>query len=141
MRWIILLCTMFIVGCDQNSSEVYSPQSPEAKAIAFLDNIYNQNNVKKAVRLVNPRLKELMTHYHIASSVQRHMLNLSMTNVQFEVDDVDIDFFRKFSKDVNVKVKLLGLKHGEKWTDDRTIRLKKYNDIWVIVDILPERHF
>ena len=135
-----MLClAVFMFGCDHSSS--VPPKSPEAKSIEFLDNIYNQRDVKKAATLVNPRLKELLKHYHIASSVQRHMLNLSMTKVQFEIDDVDIDFFRKFSTDVKVKVKLLGLKGGEKWIDDRTLRLKKQQGQWVIVDIIPEKHW
>ena len=140
MRWILLCFSIFLFGCDQSSRDV-APKSPEAKAIEFLDNIYNKRNVKKASKLVNSRLKDLMNHYHIASSVQRHMLNLAMTNVKFEVDDVDIDFFRKFSKDVTVKIKLLGLKGGEKWMDDRTLRLKKRNGKWVIVEIIPEKHW
>ncbi|WP_338049502.1 hypothetical protein [Parashewanella hymeniacidonis] len=139
MRWIVLCLTIFIFGCDQSSS--VSAKSPEAKSIEFLDNIYNKRDVKAAMTLVNPRLKDLLKHYHIASSVQRHMLNLPMTNVQFEVDDVDIDFFRKFSTDVKVKVKLLGLKGGEKWMDDRTLRLIKQQGQWVIVDIIPEKHW
>ena len=141
MRWIILCLVIVITGCDQSSSSDIVPKSPEAKAIEFLDNIYNKRNVKQAIKLVNPRLKELMEHYHIASSVQRHMLNLAMNDVVFEVDDVDIDFFRKFSKDVTVKIKFIGLKGGENWVDDRTLRLKKRSDIWVIVDIIPEKQW
>ena len=131
---------MLLFGCDQSSQNL-APKSPEAKAIEFLDNIYNKRDVKSASKLVDTRLQELMRHYHIASSVQRHMLNLAMTNVKLEVDDIDIDFFRKFSTDVTVKVKLLGLKGGEQWLDDRTLRLKKRNGNWVIVEIIPEKHW
>lgn len=72
-------------------------------------------------------MKEVIAHYHIASSVQRHFLNLSMTNVTLEVEVVDIDFFRKFTDDVNVIVKIYGLKGGRTWIDDRTIKLHRNN--------------
>ncbi len=140
MRWILLCFSIFLVGCDQSSQDV-APKSPEAKAIEFLDSIYNKRDVKRAGTLADSGLRDLMNHYHISSSVQRHMLNLAMTDVKFEVDDVDIDFFRKFSKDVTVKVKLIGLKGGERWTDDRTLRLKKRGGKWVIVEIIPEKHW
>ena len=69
----------------------------------------------------------------------RPLLGLSMTNVEMEIDDIDIDFFRKFTKDVIVVVKMKGLKGGQPWIDDRTIRLHKIGSKWTIVELMPEK--
>nr|WP_190272108.1 hypothetical protein [Shewanella pealeana] len=124
---------------DTHSSDKVSLRSPELSSLGFLNAIYVDRDVEKAKLYVNDSLKEILGHYYIASSVQRYVLNLSMTDVQLEVDEVDIDFFRKFTDDVTVIVKIKGLRGGQDWIDDRTIRLHKRNDKWIIVEIMPEK--
>ncbi|NKF52462.1 hypothetical protein G3R49_18040 [Shewanella sp. WXL01] len=62
-----------------------------------------------------------------------------MTDVTMSIDEIDIDFFRKFTDDVTVIVKMEGLRGGRDWVDDRTIRLVKRGKSWIIVEILPEK--
>lgn len=113
--------------------------TPEEVSLGFFSAIYVDRDVEKAKLYVNEQLKEVLTHYYIAAAVQRNVLSLSMTNVEMEIDDIDIDFFRKFTKDVMVVVKMKGLKGGQPWIDDRTIRLHKINGKWIIVEIMPEK--
>ncbi|MCL1140703.1 hypothetical protein [Shewanella pneumatophori] len=116
-----------------------SLRSPELTSLGFLEAVYNERSVDKAKLFVNEPLQEILSHYYIAASVQRNMLNLSMTDVELEVDEVDIDFFRKFTDDVTVIVKIKGLRNGQHWIDDRTLRLNKYKGNWIIVEIVPEK--
>ncbi|NRD73644.1 hypothetical protein HQQ94_10355 [Shewanella sp. VB17] len=134
MKIITIFCFFFILGCGQESAH----RTPEDVSLGFFTAIYIDKDIKKAQLYVNEPMKEVIAHYHIASSVQRHFLNLSMTNVTLEVEVVDIDFFRKFTDDVNVIVKIYGLKGGRTWIDDRTIKLHRNNKKWKIVEILPE---
>ncbi|GLR31849.1 hypothetical protein GCM10007922_14060 [Shewanella decolorationis] len=113
--------------------------TPEEVSLGFFSAIYVERDVEKAKQYVNEPLKEVLTHYYIAAAVQRNVLSLSMTNVEMEIDDIDIDFFRKFTKDVMVVVKMKGLKGGQPWIDDRTIRLHKIAGKWIIVEIMPEK--
>lgn len=108
-------------------------------SLGFFKAIYVDRNVEQAKQYVDDPIKQVLTHYHIAAAVQRNMLGLSMTNVEMEIDDIDIDFFRKFTKDVIVVVKMKGLKGGQPWIDDRTIRLHKIGSQWIIVELLPEK--
>lgn len=139
MRLILLCCALFLFGCDNSVDDATSTASPEQVSLGFFHAIYVERDVSKAQEYVDAPLKEILGHYHIAASVQRYVLNLSMTNVQMEIDEIDIDFFRKFTDDVTVIVKLKGLKGGSPWIDDRTLRLHKRGKNWVIVDILPEK--
>lgn len=137
---ITLLFVFFLSACEQSTDPNAQPKlSPEQVSLGFFQAIYVDNDVEKAKQFVAPDIQEVMDHYHIASAVQRHVLGLSMKQVTMSIDEIDIDFFRKFTDDVTVVVKMEGLKGGRQWVDDRTIRLHKKGNTWVIVEILPEK--
>ncbi|WP_254693791.1 hypothetical protein [Shewanella sp. MEBiC00475] len=134
------LFLLFILSaCSQSDDIGQQLLSPEQVTLGFFNAIYVERDVEKAQRFVAPDLKEIIDHYHIASQVQRHVLGLSMSQVTIAIDEIDIDFFRKFTDDVTVVVKMEGLKGGKKWVDNRTIRLHKKGNTWIIVDFLPEK--
>ncbi|MBW8182105.1 hypothetical protein [Shewanella nanhaiensis] len=139
MRIIAIFCLFFLLGCGPELSDSGPVRSPEDVSLGFFTAIYIDKDIKKAQEYVNEPMKEVIAHYHIASAVQRHMLNLSMTDVKLEIAEIDIDFFRKFTDDVTVIVKMHGLKGGSPWIDDRTLRLQKTGVKWEIVEILPEK--
>ncbi len=136
MKIIALLSLLFLAGCSPDSAPT---RTPEQVSLGFFHAIYVERDVDQAKQFVNEPMKEVLDHYYIASAVQRHVLNLSMTEVTMEIEEIDIDFFRKFTDDVTVIVKMQGLKGGEAWIDDRTIRLHKIGSSWVIVEVLPEK--
>ncbi|MBB1270741.1 hypothetical protein [Shewanella sp. SR44-3] len=136
MSRIIILLLFILQGCEQ-AEEIQL--SPEEVSLGFFSAIYIDRDVEKAKPFVTAELQELLEHYYIAASVQRHVLGLSMTDVSMSIDEIDIDFFRKFTDDVTVIIKMVGKKGGKHWVDDRTIRLHKRGKRWVIVEFLPER--
>ncbi|QYX63283.1 hypothetical protein K2227_13880 [Shewanella putrefaciens] len=139
MRTLFFISLLFLFGCGDPSTEEQRQLSPEEVSLGFFKAIYVDRNVEQAKQFVDDPIKQVLTHYHIAAAVQRNMLGLSMTNVEMEIDDIDIDFFRKFTKDVIVVVKMKGLKGGQPWIDDRTIRLHKIGSKWTIVELMPEK--
>ncbi|MGI2204466.1 hypothetical protein ACROAH_11315 [Shewanella oncorhynchi] len=139
MRTLFFFSLLFLFGCGDPSTQEQRQLSPEEVSLGFFKAIYVDRNVEQAKQYVDDPIKQVLTHYHIAAAVQRNMLALSMTNVEMEIDDIDIDFFRKFTKDVIVVVKMKGLKGGQPWIDDRTIRLHKIGSQWIIVELLPEK--
>ena len=136
MKIIALLSLLFLAGCSPDSAPT---RTPEQVSLGFFHAIYVERDVNQAKQFVNEPMKEVLSHYYIASAVQRHVLNLSMTEVTMEIEEIDIDFFRKFTDDVTVIVKMQGLKGGEAWIDDRTIRLHKIGSRWEIIEVLPEK--
>ncbi|MCL1113687.1 hypothetical protein L2703_08795 [Shewanella basaltis] len=135
-----LFLLVFISACEQPTEDSKQAKlSPEQVSLGFFQAIYVDKDVEKAKQFVAPDIQEVMDHYHIASAVQRHVLGLSMKQVTMSIDEIDIDFFRKFTDDVTVVVKMEGLKGGRQWVDDRTIRLHKKGNSWVIIEILPEK--
>lgn len=139
MRTLLFISLLFLFGCDDPSTEDQRQLSPEEVSLGFFKAIYVDRDVEQAKQFVDEPIKQVLTHYYIAAAVQRNMLGLSMTNVEMEIDDIDIDFFRKFTKDVIVVIKMKGLKGGQPWIDDRTIRLHKIGSKWTIVELMPEK--
>ncbi|VEF25613.1 Uncharacterised protein [Shewanella baltica] len=139
MRTLLFISLLFLFGCGDPSTEDQRQLSPEEVSLGFFKAIYVDRDVEQAKQFVDEPIKQVLTHYYIAAAVQRNMLGLSMTNVEMEIDDIDIDFFRKFTKDVIVVVKMKGLKGGQPWIDDRTIRLHKIGSKWTIVELMPEK--
>ncbi|KFZ37962.1 hypothetical protein HR45_05470 [Shewanella mangrovi] len=132
---LVLLASSLLVGCDNVED---GELKPEDVATEFLRAIYIDRNIENALPYVTPQIQEVMKSYYIAASVQRYMLGLSMTDVTLSVEDIDIDFFRKFADETTVVIKLTGKKGGSDWIDDRTLRLKKTRSGWIITEILPE---
>lgn len=139
MRTLFFISLLFLFGCGDPSTEDQRQLSPEEVSLGFFKAIYVDRDVEQAKQFVDDPIKQVLTHYYIAAAVQRNMLGLSMTNVEMEIDDIDIDFFRKFTKDVIVVIKMKGLKGGQPWIDDRTIRLHKIGSKWTIVELMPEK--
>ncbi|WP_144209275.1 nuclear transport factor 2 family protein [Shewanella donghaensis] len=139
----VLVSLLMLTACGPSEK---NPQgrlekalTPEEVSLGFFKAIYVDRDVSQAKIYVNQDLKDVMSHYHIASAVQRHVLGLSMSDVRMSIDDIDIDFFRKFTDEVDVKVKIEGLRGGSPWVDDRTIKLVKKGKSWTIVEVLTEK--
>ena len=139
MRILFLISLWFLVGCGDNATKEEYQLTPEEVSLGFFKAVYVDRDIEQAKQYVDDPIKQVLTHYHIASAVQRNMLSLSMTNVEMEIYDIDIDFFRRFTQDVMVIVKMTGLKGGQPWIDDRTIRLHKIGGKWLIVELMPEK--
>lgn len=139
MRTLFFVTLLFLFGCGDPAVKEDHQLTPEEVSLGFFKAVYVERDIEQAKQYVDDPIKQVMTHYHIASAVQRNMLSLSMTNVEMEVSDIDIDFFRRFTQDVMVVVKMKGLKGGQPWIDDRTIRLHKIGGKWLIVELMPEK--
>ncbi|MGL4616177.1 MAG: hypothetical protein ACRCVV_20255 [Shewanella sp.] len=139
MRTLLLFSLLFLFSCSDATTDNAPSQTPEQVSLGFFNAVYVDKDIEKAKTFVNEPLQAVLSHYYIASAVQRNVLNLSMNNVEMEIDDINIDFFRKLTKDVLVVVKMKGLKGDSPWIDDRTIRLNKIGNKWIIVEIMPEK--
>jgi|GEM_PF-1065600 len=139
IRVLPFFLLLILSACGQSDEFGEAQLTPEQVSLGFFEAIYVDRDVDKAKKFVSADIQEIMDHYHIASAVQRHVLGLSMKQVTMSIDEIDIDFFRKFTDDVTVVVKMQGLKGGRNWIDDRTIRLHKIGNTWVIVEILTEK--
>lgn len=139
MRSIIFILLVILMGCNKEQFGS-KPSSPELTSRYFFEAIYVHKDIQKAKEYVSQPIWDIISHYHIASSIQKYLLNLSMSDVSIEIEDVDADFFRKFTSTTTVVVKLTGKKNDQKWIDTRTVKIRlNEQDKWEIYQIVTER--
>lgn len=149
MRTAFVALTMLylLTACDIKHSSILSNfsffSSPQAEAeavtLAFFNAIYIQKDLQQAQRYVSPTLQSLLKHYAIPASVQRHLLNLSLTDVTTEIITLDPEIFSQFEQSQVVTIKLYGIKNNQTWIDDRSVKLYYSGNQWLISEILPEK--
>lgn len=136
MHIFLLVLAILLSGCKETVDDAeVNLQKPEDVATAFFYAVYNDRDISATKPYVNEEIWQILTHYKIATAVQRHVLNLTMTDITVQVLDVDLDFFRKFTSSTEVIVKIIGTKRGRKWKDDRKLLLKKKGKRWIITKI------
>ncbi|MBY5979865.1 hypothetical protein [Ferrimonas balearica] len=132
---LAVLAASLISGCNPR----HDAQRPENVALTFFDALYNQNDAQTAMTLVADDLREVMGHYRIASQIQRNMVGLPLDEAELEVAEVDIDFFRRNSDQVEVLVRFSGHSGHRLIRDDRLVRLERRGEQWVITRIYSDK--
>ncbi|RLV60044.1 hypothetical protein D5018_09015 [Parashewanella curva] len=137
MRWISIFVVFLICACSPDKeSTIFNPNNPEYAAYHFLKALYIDQSVTETQKFSGHDLKQLLKHYHIASAVQRHVLNLPLHDVQLEVQEIDIDFFRKMDGEVKIRMKMTGTRNDRPWFDTRLLAVNKENNKWLVTKII-----
>ncbi|RCU52849.1 MULTISPECIES: hypothetical protein [Corallincola] len=130
---ISLLCAfLLLTGCEEKVS------TPEQAAIDFFAAIYIRADVNEATKYCMPELAELLVHYRSAHSVKRHVVGLSMNDVELTLSDTDADFFRKVATQAQVTVHFKGKIDGGVREDERTVIVVKKGLEWYVESIKPD---
>ncbi|MBY5922179.1 hypothetical protein [Ferrimonas balearica] len=129
-----LLGLLLLAGCNGRQDT----QRPESVALTFFDALYNQKDAQSAMALVNEPLRDVMSHYRIASQIQRNVLGLALDEAELSVGEVDIDFFRRNAQQVEVLIQLSGHNGHRRINDDRLVRLEKEGERWVITHLYSD---
>lgn len=132
--YCVLLGLLMLAGCDARQET----QRPENVALAFFDALYNQDDARTAMTMVNEPLREVMRHYRIASQIQRNVLGLPLDDAELSVAEVDIDFFRRNTQQVEVLIRLSGHNGHRVVRDDRLVRLERRGEHWVITHLYSD---
>jgi phage tail tube protein FII len=126
---IALMGSLLISGCKEK------PSTPEQAALDFFAAIYIDDDVDKATQHTLPKLTELLQHYKTAHAVKRHLIGLSMQDVELNLSDTDADFFRKVATKAQVTIRFKGKIDGRVREDERTVKVIKKGNIWYVDSI------
>lgn len=136
--WIVILVSL--AGCGEGGFESSNEDSAESAALAFFDNIYNQNNFKEALNHASPRMTRLMKSYHTSRAVARHVINLRYDgDVRMEIDAGDSVGRAQFATKKNVSIFFSGNYQGNKIDELRTVKMIKEDGKWLVESILADR--
>ncbi|MBY6185977.1 hypothetical protein KUV89_04955 [Marinobacter hydrocarbonoclasticus] len=134
LLFIAALAVFVLGGCDARKDTT----RPESIAIAFFDALYNQADADTAMTFVNEELRDVMRHYRIASQIQRNVIGLSLDEAELSIGEVEIDFFRRNTQQVEVLVRFNGVRDHRQIRDDRLIRLERMGEKWVITHLYSD---
>lgn len=112
-----------------------SEETPQYAAIVFLLTIYENDNLDETISMTSPSFGRTLRAYHTNKSVQRHVLNLRLDNVEIEPMSGGFSPRNEFTKTSSVDLKITGYFNNDKVIDLRTIEMIKKGGDWQIVGV------
>ena len=126
-------------GCDAPSDNIpafANPNTPEYKALAFFDAIYNESDLDKALSLSTKSHGRIIKSYGSTKGYSRYVLNLQFDpGVELKIDrtlsQVETDITNKTS----VNILFSGHYQGDRVNDLRQVKFEKVKGKWKIAKI------
>ncbi|WP_017444903.1 hypothetical protein [Gayadomonas joobiniege] len=126
---ILGFCLLLLNACNWSANE---DLSPETVALEFFDNIYNHNDIEKAVKLATPKYARILQHYGNTKRVQSVLFNRRYDKVDIQLSK-DVRFKEGISpqaEQTTVTVLLDGSYAGNRYKDLKFVLLKRQPEGW-----------
>jgi hypothetical protein len=141
---VLLLCILALTvsACDKPQREIkagrygmMSDDTPQYAALAFILAVYEDKNLDNAIAISSEKFGRLLKSYHTNSAVQRHILNLRLTEMTVEPVSGGFQGFTEFKKEATVDVKIIGMYNHKRIIQLKTIAMIKESGDWKIIGI------
>jgi hypothetical protein len=141
---VILLClvTLTVTACNKPEREIkagrygmMSDETPQYAALVFIMVIYEDDNLDSALKMSTDKFARLLKSYHTTSGVQRHILNLRLTQMTVEPVSGGFEGITEYKKEATVDVKIIGTYNHKKITELKTISMVKESGDWKIAGV------
>lgn len=139
IKFIFLGLTLLLFGCNEvDKNKINNVDNPEVVAIEFFNALYNEQNIKKAASVCNPKLSRIILHYKSPKAVARHLFNMSYDKVDITPDDSGIKVREQFNSSAIITVYFDGYYQDNRLKDVKRLSLVQVDDKWVIDKILKD---
>lgn len=140
---VFISLSLGLIACDDSPKReiragkygMMSEESPQYAAIVFLLTIYENDNLNETLSMTSPSFGRTIKAYHTNKSVQRHVLNLRLDNVEVEPMSGGFSPRSEFTKSSTVDLKITGYFNNEKIIDLRTIEMNRKGGDWKITGV------
>nr|WP_297349139.1 hypothetical protein [uncultured Glaciecola sp.] len=141
---VILLCfiTLTVTACSKPEREInagrygmMSDETPQYAALVFIMAIYEDENLDSAIKMSTDKFARLLKSYHTNSGVQRHILNLRLSEMTVEPVSGGFEGITEYKKQATVDVKIIGTYNYKKITELKTISMVKESGDWKITGV------
>lgn len=141
---VILLCfiTLTVTACSKPGREInagrygmMSDETPQYAALVFIMAIYEDENLDSAIKMSTDKFARLLKSYHTNSGVQRHILNLRLSEMTVEPVSGGFEGITEYKKQATVDVKISGTYNYKKITELKTISMVKESGDWKITGV------
>jgi len=141
---VILLClvALTVTACHKPEREIkagrygmMSDETPQYAALVFIMVIYEDDNLDSALKMSTDKFARLLKSYHTNSGVQRHIMNLRLSEMKVEPVSGGFKDMTEFKKQASVDVKIIGTYNHKKITELKTISMIKESGDWKIAGV------
>jgi len=138
---VILLCLVALTAtaCNKPEREIkagrygmMSDETPQYAALVFIMVVYEDDNLDDAIKISTDKFARLLKSYHTNSGVQRHVLNLRLTEMTVEPVSGGFQGMSEFKKEATVDVKITGTYNHKKIVDLKTVSMVRESGNWKI---------
>jgi len=134
---LLLSFLVLLLGCGEEE-KITEINNPELVAIAFFNALYNENDLKKAASVCEPKLARIILHYKSTKAVARHLFNMSYDNVEIKPDSSGVKVREQFKNSAVIIMYFDGFYNGQRLKDIKKISLVQEDDHWVIDKLLKD---
>lgn len=141
-RFISLITITFcflLTACSEKSDNIpafANPATPEYKALAFFDALYNEDDLQKALSLATKSHARIIKSYGSTKGYARYVLNLQFDpGVELKIDRTLSQVETEASKTTSVNVLFTGFYQGDRVNDLREVKFEKIKGKWKIAKI------
>ena len=114
--------------------------TPEYTAVVFLNSVYEDDNLDRAISLSSEKMTRILKRYHTNKNVQRHLLNLKYDTVTVTPQTAGKIGRTEFAEKSTITVFLSGMYGEDKIEDLRSLDLIKEDGDWKVNKIHPDTY-
>jgi hypothetical protein len=137
----ILIFVILVSACEKSPVKegggkfgMLDSNLPEFAAIGFFEHIYNEQDLKGAIKLSTPKMGRLLRSYHNNRGVQRYVLNMQFDKVAIESKSRSAGR-DEFAKKAQISLFFEGELNGDILKDIRLVELIKIGDSWKVDEV------
>jgi hypothetical protein len=138
---VVFICiiAMSISACSKPAKEIkagrygmMSDETPQYAALVFIMAIYEEKTLDEAVKISTDKFARLLRSYHTNSGVQRHVLNLRLSEMIVEPVSGGFQGITDFKKEATVDVKISGSYNNKRIIELKTVYMVRESGDWKI---------
>jgi hypothetical protein len=140
-----LVLLVALMGCKKEKEEgvgrfgMMDDGTPQYTAVRFMQSIYDDQNIDRALSLSSERLARVMKRYHTNRNVQRNVIGLMYDEVVVSPEGSDSVGRAEFAQTATIHLFLSGFYGEDKIDEIRTLELIKEGGGWRVDDVLPDK--
>lgn len=142
---VIMLFSVLLFSCGKQEKGLgrygmLADNTPDYAAVTFMDCIYNDKNIDRALALSSESMARILSRYHSNRNVQRHIINLRYDEVTITPQGSNKIGRNQYADEATVTLFFTGFYNDDKIEDLRTVKLIREDGYWKVDRIDPD-HF
>ncbi|MFC3120260.1 hypothetical protein [Agaribacter flavus] len=139
---LLLLAVIFIVACGSEDEKIRAgrygmmgEETPQYAAIMFMNAVYTEDTLDKAVKLSTERFGKVLSAYYTPKTVQRQVFNLRLDEMEAEPVSGGALLLSEAQDEAEIEVKIIGYYQNNKVTELKTLSMIKVKGNWKVAKV------